>query len=133
MPFMLVTAAVLNSGTVCNEVQLENIEDMVVTAAVLNSGTVCNDGQEVNMALMSVTDAVLNGGTDCNSRQSRNMCAIVVVLCATILACSKKLSNTVCVPEESKPPNRNVVALGAETATSNHAGTVDVDVLAEWR
>jgi hypothetical protein len=131
MAAMFVTSAVLNNGTDCNDEQPENILFMAVTNAVLNNGTDCNDEQPVNIRFMAVTDAVLNNGTDCNSRQPRNMCAIVVVLCETTVACSKKLSNTVCVPAESNPPNLNVVAFGADTATSNHPGTVDVDDLAE--
>ena len=42
MLFILVTAAVLNSGTVVKDGQLLNILPILVTAAVLNSGTAVN-------------------------------------------------------------------------------------------
>ena len=42
MVAMLITAAVLNSGTLSREMQLLNIELMSVADAVLNSGTVFN-------------------------------------------------------------------------------------------
>ena len=40
---MVVTAAVLNSGTVVRDLQPLNIKFMLVTAAVLNSGTVVRE------------------------------------------------------------------------------------------
>ena len=40
---MLVTAAVLNNGTVVSEEQFWNMIDMFVTAAVLNNGTVVSE------------------------------------------------------------------------------------------
>jgi len=43
---------------------------MLVTEAVLNSGTDCNDLQPWNMLVIVVTEDVLNNGTDCNEIQS---------------------------------------------------------------
>ena len=40
---MLVTAAVLNKGTVARERQFLNILDIFVTATVLNSGTMARE------------------------------------------------------------------------------------------
>ena len=42
---------------------------MLVTDAVLNNGTVCNEEQPLNILVMFVTEAVLNNGTDCNEPQ----------------------------------------------------------------
>jgi hypothetical protein len=133
MLVMVVTAAVLNSGTLWSDAQPLNMLAMVVTAAVLNSGTLWSDEQPLNMLAMVVTAAVLNSGTLCNSRQPLNIFAIVVVLCETIVACSKNVSKHVCVPALLTPPNLSVVAFGADTATSSHVTTVLVDDLAECR
>ena len=58
----------------------------------------------------------------------------MVVLCETIVARSRRVNNTVAVVSDApRPLIRRVVAFGADTATSNHGATVEVDDLAEWR
>ena len=56
---MLVTVAVLNSGTFCRLEQPLNIALMSVTAAVLNNGTFCKLEQLLNILLMFVTVVIV--------------------------------------------------------------------------
>ena len=104
---------------------------MSVTAVIPDNEIVCSDLQFWNVCTIVVTVPKPDSETDCSSRQLLNMLPIVVVLCATSVARSKKLSKTACVPPVFMPPNRTVVAFGADNATSSHGATVFADVLAE--
>ena len=75
---MVVTAAVLNNGTVVKDLHSRNISAMFVTAAVLSNGTTVKDRQPLKMLCMFVTAAVLNNGTVTREAQSLNMLLMFV-------------------------------------------------------